>query len=429
MRRALPCLLLACTATVRADWLPHWLEPWQHPEPMRGATPVAIERTPDGGAFALVATSHHGANHATLVRFDANGGFAWLREHEATSHVAMVLFDGRARAAIVDGAAIRTYDVDDGTPGWSDALGGASVEAGTRRLAVSVDGDLFLRANADGDVIVARWAPDGTRRMDWRWTSDVAEMRAVDIAAMPDGGAVVAATGAAIGGGVHVVRFGADGEVLWHDREDGDLGNPLGATHVVAAGDGSVIAAASPESSHGAPEAVVWKVHADGTRAWTTVLPQEHPFVSLEVAGLVLRDGDVFAAPQSPIGERLRLLRLDVASGEVDGDAHAGISGYPSSLAVAPNGRLLVAGFHFVDSSGHTDARIAEFDPAGSPCRATILAGSGGAPTVAGDDDGWLVLVASSWRPGEGNDALLARYDADGDCDRPDALFADGFDA
>jgi len=25
--------------------------------------------------------------------------------------------------------------------------------------------------------------------------------------------------------------------------------------------------------------------------------------------------------------------------------------------------------------------------------------------------------------------AVLARYDADGDCDRPDALFADGFDA
>jgi len=120
-------------------------------------------------------------------------------------------------------------------------------------------------------------------------------------------------------------------------------------------------------------------------------------------------------------------MRLDHASGDVLLDASADVSGMPSSLVTAPNGRVLIGGYGFIDSSGDVGARMVESDAAGAPCRSSVhVAMFSGIAATAGAE-GWSVLGSSAYVPNVGNDAVVRRYDADGPCDRADAIFADGF--
>ena len=65
----------------------------------------------------------------------------------------------------------------------------------------------------------------------------------------------------------------------------------------------------------------------------------------------------------------------------------------------------------------------------GQPCRTREEFGMSTKLRVTSGPEGWSVLGAGPWVTGFGNDALVHRYDDDGECEgADDRLFVDGFD-
>ena len=432
-------LFLARSAA--AQWEPQWIGVWQYDEPIRAVLPIGVRTGADGSVFAAIDVTHHSRAHATLARFDADGGFAWTREHEVWSFAGAELLDDGRVALVgenkVDGAPVfvRVYDPQSGKVAWERESTSGRLKFDqrfdTRTLAVAANGDLLVRASDGGDFVVIRYDAAGNALPDWRWTSGGEDVSASEIVALPDGGAIVSGQGDSLGGGYLTVRFDAQGNEVFTDIELGDLGNPLGPSHVVADAAGDFLVAASPESSFGVPKAQVWKIAADGSRLWTRILtnPQDD-FSSLDIGGFARAgDGDVLVEANSVIDQRFRLLRLDGASGDALWDSTAAIGGSPSALVQAPNGRILVGGYAFIDSAGHVGGRIAEFDADGTPCRSSADLGMFSNVAAAAGPHGWTVLGTSEYVQGVGNDAVVRRYDANGPCDGADAIFTDGFEA
>ncbi|HEY0229981.1 MAG TPA: hypothetical protein VGC55_01915, partial [Dokdonella sp.] len=289
----------------------------------------------------------------------------------------------------------------------------------------------LVRAGDGGDYVVIRTDAAGHALPDWRSATGSSEVDVSEIVALPDGGAVVSGQGSFLDGGYVTVRFDAQGHTVFSDVELGEIGNPLGPARVRADANGDFIIAAAPESMFGEPLAQVWKLGADGSRRWTRVLPNPlDDLASLQVGGLALTaQGDVLVEAFSVSDQRFRLLRLDGASGEVLLDSVAAVGGTPTTLTSAPNGRVLVGGYDFIDSSGHVGARMVEFDAAGAPCRSSMDLAMFSSIAATAGAEGWTVLGTSAFVANVGNDAVVRRYDADGPCDGADAIFANGFEA
>jgi hypothetical protein len=422
------------TTVARAAWEPAWVGVWQYADP-GGVVPMDVRVAADGRVFALMELAHDGASHTALARFDEDGAFAWLRERPGIDGRGLQLLpDGNV--AVVDAfgpvVRVRVYDGDDGAVVWEDRSQAGRISAGARQIALAVDGALLIPAIDGNDIVAVRYTPAGTRLPDWRWSPGAEDLQAEDIVATADGGAVVGVAGDVLTGGYLLVRFDADGQVVFHDRE---LGGLDGATFnrrlfLAVDGAGDVLAQGALENQRGSMQAQIWKIAVDGARLWTRRLvdPVDERFTT-EAVGLALdANGDALLAQQAGLDEHFRLLRLDSASGALVQSAAAPVGGQTRSLVTAPNGRVLIGGTYFIDFQGHIGARIAEFDADLRPCRAADLgtqyfhmAFEGGAP-------GWTAIAGTLFE-GASNDAHALRYGADGDCDPLDAIFADGFDS
>ena len=432
---------LLCARSVAAQWQPQWVGVWQYDEPIRAVLPVGVRVAADGSVFAAIDVTHHSQAHATLARFNGDGSFAWTREHEVWTFAGLELLGG-GRVALVGESNtagppvfVRVYDGASGDLVWQRESTSGRLQFDerydTHTLAIGANGDLLVRASDGGDYVVIRTDADGNALPDWRWASGGEEVMANEIVALPGGGAIVSGQGDFLGGGYVTVRFDAQGNTVFNDIELGEIGNPLGPSRVRVDANGEFIIAAAPESMFGEPLAQVWKLAADGTRLWTRVLPNpKGDLASLQVGDLALTaEGDVLIAAFSVSDQRFRLVRLDGATGDVLLDSSAEVSGTPTTLATAPNGRVLVGGYDFIDSSGHVGARMVEFDADGMPCRSSMDLAMFSRIAATAGAEGWSVLGASAFVPNVGNDAVVRRYDANGPCDGADAIFADGFEA
>ena len=430
-------LLAAAAPLAQAQWSPQWIGVWQHPETFHAANVQRLRVGDDGATFAAVDVTHHSRSHAALVRFEADGTFAWLREHEALGAAAIERLPG-GRVALVAtsttvGAMIdvRVYDGMTGDLAWSRASNAARLNFDeryeTRNLDIDANGNLFIAASDGADFVVLRYAANGDALPTWRHDVGESDVTATAIVALPDGGAIISGQGDNLGGGYRTVRFDASGAVLFDDAESGDIGNPLGPSWLAPTPDGGFLVAAAPESTFGVPEATVWKLAADGTRMWTTVLPNQNAPMSFELRGLaVTLEGDALVVPESVLNLGFRLVRVRGTDGVVMREAQAAIGGHATTFALAPNGRALIGGYVFASSSGTVTARIAEFDANGAPCRTAASLAMMSPIASIGADGGWTVGGASAFVQGVGSDALVRRYDAEGAC--TDAIFDDGFE-
>lgn len=429
-------LAVALLATVaRAAWEPTWVGSWHYGFDPRSATPIDVRVDADGRVFALFEAGHDGRSHTALARFDEGGAFAWLRERPGIDGRGLQLLPG-GDAAVVDAfgsvVRVRVYDGDDGAVVWEDQSQAGRIGAGARQIALGADGTLLVPAIDGDDVVVVRYAADGRRLPDWRWSPGAEDLQVEDIVVATDGGAVVGVAGDMFTGGFLVVRFDADGQVLFHDRELGSLDGGTFNRRLFLAidGAGDVLAQGALQNPLGDMQAQVWKIAADGARAWTRPLldPLDERFAT-EAVGLVLgANDDVILAQQAGLDEHFRLLRLDSASGALVQSSVASVGGTTRSLARAPNGRVLVGGTYFVDFQGHVGARFAEFDAGLRPCRAVDLGAQYFSAVFDGGARGWTGAAGTRYE-GFSNDAHALRYDADGPCEVADALFADGFEA
>lgn len=435
IRIALSSTFIAMAALpVHAQWTPAWATTWQYEPSPRSVGPAGVRIADDGSIFTLLDATHDGQGHAALAKFEAEGAFTWLRERAGSFRMDARLMEG-GRVAVVDQSGptprVRVYAAD-GAIDWEDQSSSGLLAAGPRRLAIGVDGGLLIPAIDGDEIIVLRYGAEGQPRTAWRWSPGPENLQVDDIVATPDGGAVVGGAGDPFSGGLLVVRFDADGEVVFHDRELGDHGTTHGMASLVSVEvdrNGDVLAAGALENAFGATQALVWKVAADGSRTWTRVLegPPE-AFFAMGLGGFALADdGDALVVLDHGNGGPLQLLRVSGTDGTTRGLGVAPIDGNPHGLALAPNGRALVTGTAFIDSQGHIGARVAEFDASTRPCRVVDLDEHYFAAVAAGSADGWT-LAAGSLFDGPGNEAWVLRFDADGACDAGDAIFAGGFE-
>lgn len=429
---------------VHAEWQPQWSTHWQYTTPHFGVGPLRVAVTNTGDTFAAVEVNHDQRQNIALMKFHATGNFAWLQENAGAALAGIVSNNDRVTIAgewgtLATPIGVRQYDAQTGELTWERMAGGGRVFSKgvvgytTQRLAVDAQGNVMILASDQGDYVVIRFDTNGNALPTWRRTVDPDndtmtsddDVSATDIVALPDGGAILTGRGRELGGGYVTVRLDAQGNEVFADIELGDIGNPLGLAHLALDTDGSVVVAATPESFDGVFLGQVWKLSPSGTRLWTRVVP--HPggsFPSSSICGLVLApDGD--AVIETTGGhEPFRLLRLDGLTGEVIWDVGVPIAGAPVTLALAPNGRVLVASLGSAQQSGH----IAEMDAAGNPCRvannpsmfSTIVANAGA--------DGWSILGATQLVPGSSRDAFVSHFDGSGACTPTDYLFANGFD-
>ncbi len=434
IRMAAAVLLLGAGAA-QAQWLPDWTATWPAGEGHVAISPVQLAVDGDGRLFAHAETTHDGSWYAATARIGATGTFEWLDEREATRPSGMALSGGRAAlAALAPAAMVRVVDAASGAflheCTWPGTTFAWDERDQVRVLAFAADGSVLLRAEEGGDLVVRRCAADGTVLPTWRWASDFEFLRSDDLIALPDGGAIVTARGAT-GDGYVVVRFNAQGDAVLVDAEAGEIGNPIGALHVARDADGALLLAGAPESTFGVPQAQVWKITPDGTRAWLRVIDRPevaHP--TLDIGGFALApDGDVVIAVAPPSGP-FRVLRLHGGDGRIAWDASAAIGDTPTGLALAPNGRVLVGGYAFiVGGGGRITSRMAEFCADGRPCRARTDLAMATRLQVAAHAGGWAIFGGGEFTT-SGSTGLLQHYDATGPCDGDpsDLVFRDGFD-
>lgn len=425
------CAALA-TAPAFAQWKPSWDVPWQYMISPRSMNPGGVRVADDGRIFALLDLGHDGRAHAAVACFDEAGGGVWLREFPNVLRMDLQLLPS-GHVAVVDQFGpvirVRVHDGDSGDVVWDDESFNGRLAAGRRALAIAANGDLLIAAVEGDDMVVFRYTADGEKLPSWRWSPGPEDLQADDIVITADGGAIVGGAGDVFTGGFLVVRFDAAGQVVYSDRELGDHGTTHTVLSIEIDNDGETIAAGAPENASGASQARVWKLAADGTRRWTRDLtnPLDDRFgVTIGAIALSGRGELLIASDLLDYGP-FRVLRIDPDSGAILQVAMASIGGMLTGMAQTPNGRVLIAGFHFIDSQGHIGARMVEFDTNLSPCREADLDTRFFAVTIAGSAQGWTVAGGTLFT-GMSNDFRLLRYDSDGACSPLDVVFANGFE-
>ncbi|NBB82013.1 MAG: hypothetical protein GVY28_01260 [Alphaproteobacteria bacterium] len=295
---------------------------------------------------------------------------------------------------------------------------------------------------AEGDVLVAghtrsagagesdAWLLflDRTGQMAWQRTyGGAANDRARTVIALPDGGGAFAgfsASGAdpdaevATDRDAWVVRFDADGAVLW-ERRFGGSGDD-GVFHLAAAPDGGLVAvghAQHPDTDRFQPWAV--RLDADGGTLWQRRFGDDRFAAATGVA--VMPDGGIamVGLGQAERGHRddIRLFRLD-AAGDLLWESRFGGPGMDNAWGIAHAGDgVVVAGATASQGAGSTDAWLLGVDGDGAMAWEAVHGGAlWDRPTaIARHRDGRLLVVGVTTSRGAGyEDWWMLALDAEG---------------
>jgi hypothetical protein len=236
---------------------------------------------PDGGTLAVGFTASSGAGDrdAWAVRIDAQGEAVWRRTFGGP------LDDGAYGVAVADGTAVVAgftrpdegagYDVwaarlelADGAPVWTRTLDRSRMDAATA-VTLLPDGDVLLAAATAGggfgrdDIWLIRLTPDGATRWTRTYGGGSADTP-WSLAALPDGGAVVAASTQSHGAGsadAWLLNVDTQGAVRWQRTYGGELWDWPG--QVALAPDGGGYLLAGYTTSLGAGYEDVWVLRLD----------------------------------------------------------------------------------------------------------------------------------------------------------------------
>jgi uncharacterized delta-60 repeat protein len=305
---------------------------------------------------------------------------------------------------------------------------GGSASDAAQGVAVTADGGTYLAGNttsfsADGSTaaFVVRFAASGS--LAWQRTYESPDAfgsdTASEAAVAPDGSVYVTGATFGVGGDLLLLKFSADGTLLWQLRWGGS-GFESGQD-VAVGGDGSVYVVGGTTTFGSGNDLAVLKFTPAGALVWQQTWGPARgdgiaigPDGNLYVAGTIARPGGVGQADIVLLSidpaETLRWQRQYTAGESVD--ARGGV-------AVGADGSIAIAGALTVSSGGSTDmeALIVKFAADGSLDFDRSWGGRSGdtGEGVAIAPDGTVLLAGNTNSFGAGSDdAFLLRLRQNG---------------
>lgn len=321
---------------------------------------------PDGSVYVTGTTLSFGAGDrdAFLLRYSGSGILEWQRTYALAAAPPLVrpADFGLGVAAAADGSAYMTGQLSDGNlflvkfdprgnllweRTWGDPGHFSRAVEVASDGSVYVGGGTFTLGAGQGDALVLKFTSDGTLVWARTWGGPSREALA-DLAVGADGGIhIVGETSSFFWNDAFIVKFAADGTLLW-EREWGTTGeatpNDTAAWGVGTGEDGSVYVTGT--STTPKRSMAIVKFDSDGNLLWQRLAGPTFGIgfdVAVGVNGNVYVTGDANIQPDHSDAFVIALL----ANGKSrEAAAWGGLQSESGrSIAVAPDGNILVTGF------------------------------------------------------------------------------------
>ena len=309
---------------------------------------------------------------------------------------------------------------------WVETLGGTGIDAGSS-LAIAPDGSLVLIGSTTSfgaggyDVLIAKFQANGS--LAWAQTlGGIGDDIGYSLAIAPDGCLLLTGETSSFGaGGIDLLlaKFQANGSLAW--AQTLGAGGDYGASLVIAP-DGSLFLTGSTSSfGAGTDNVLIAKFHSNGSLAWAQTLGRatnQDYGSSLAIApdGSLVLTGQTYDAVSSSV--LLAKFQTDgslIWAQTLEGtNVNAG-----ESLAITQDGNLVLTGLVNGSNSGiiPADVLLAKFQANGSLVWAQTFGGAGIdiAYSLVIAPDGNLALTGQTNSFGAGGyDVLIAKFQANG---------------
>jgi uncharacterized delta-60 repeat protein len=309
---------------------------------------------------------------------------------------------------------------------WVETLGGTGSNLGSS-LAIAPDGSLVLTGvttsfGAGGnDALLAKFQANGS--LAWVQTlGGTGDDQSLSLAVAPDGSIVLTGYTRSFSIGiidVLLAKFQTNGSLAWAKTlggVNGDAGQSL-----AIAPDGSIVLTGYTASSGaGSNDVLLAKFQANGNLAWVQTIGGTGDDRGNSLA--IAPDGNLILTGWTTsfgTGNQHVLIAKFQANGNLIWAQILAGTGVEqgNSLAIAPDGSLILTGWTDSFGAGSADVLLAKFQANGNLAWAQTLGGinddRGSSLAIAAD--GSLILIGSTVSFGTGfTDVLLAKYQANG---------------
>jgi uncharacterized delta-60 repeat protein len=294
----------------------------------------------------------------------------------------------------------------DGSLTWQRIWNGTTIHGlGRPDVAVSVDGSVYvtgITAENGGDAVLLKFDANGTLLWERAWGGTASD-QGFAVATASDGSVYIAGTATSFGpssAGLFVVKFDSAGNLVWQRISDGAAGNA-----VAVASDGSVYAAGTtPRNEIGNFDIVVLKITADGSLVWQRTysageVVDPRGRMAAGPDGSVVIAGAIQAARQQFVDIAALIVKLTSDGALVFDRQFAGrVSETGDGVAVAADNTIYVAGTTTSFGAGDQDAFVLHLQPTGKKILDAFTWGGTGFETGAGVavSGGTLALAATT---------------------------------
>ncbi len=297
----------------------------------------------------------------------------------------------------------------DGSLSWQRIWNGTTIRGlGRPDVAVSADGSVYVTgvtAENGGDAVILKFDANGNLLWERAW-GGAASDQGFAVATASDGSVYIAGTATSFGpssAGLFVVKFDSAGNLVWQRISDGAAGNA-----VVVAPDGSVYAAGTtPRNEFGNFDMVVLKITAVGDLVWQRTysageVVDPRGRMAAGPDGSIVIAGAIQAPRQQFVDIAALIVKLTPDGALVFDRQFAGrVSETGDGVAVAADNTIYVAGTTTSFGAGDQDAFVLHVQPTGKKVLDALTWGGAGFETGAGVAvNGGTVMLAATTNTG-----------------------------